>query len=103
MPIGSDGSSRSHRPTVALLAAAAATVATLSLGRLGIAPSDLVSALTRGATGKQAFVLERLRDPSLDCASRTGKARIDAWSTDPGLPGDCLGEPRRRTPGGSGH
>lgn len=51
-----------------------AAVATLSLGRLGIAPSDLVSALTQGATGKQAFVLERLRGPRLVVAVGTGAA-----------------------------
>ncbi|MGW3366007.1 FecCD family ABC transporter permease [Streptosporangium canum] len=58
--------------TVALLVAAA--VATLSLGRLGIALPDLVSALTRGATGKQAFVLERLRGPRLVVAVGAGAA-----------------------------
>ncbi|MFI6295019.1 FecCD family ABC transporter permease [Nonomuraea sp. NPDC050790] len=58
--------------TLSLLLVAA--LATLSLGRLGIAPADLLGALTRGATGKQAFVLERLRGPRLVVAVGTGAA-----------------------------
>ncbi|WP_271221034.1 FecCD family ABC transporter permease [Streptosporangium carneum] len=58
--------------TVALLVAAA--VATLSLGRLGLSLADLAGALTRGAEGKQAFVLERLRGPRLVVAVGVGAA-----------------------------
>ncbi|MEV8636775.1 iron chelate uptake ABC transporter family permease subunit [Streptosporangium sp. NPDC051023] len=57
---------------VSLIAAAA--VATLSLGRLGIPLADLAGALTGGAEGKQAFVLERLRGPRLAVAVGTGAA-----------------------------
>jgi iron complex transport system permease protein len=54
---------------------AVAAVATLSLGRLGLAPVDLLAALTRGpADAKQAFVLERLRGPRLVVAAGTGAA-----------------------------
>ncbi|WP_214411182.1 FecCD family ABC transporter permease [Sphaerisporangium fuscum] len=58
--------------TVALLLAAA--VATLSLGRLGIPLADLPGALTGGAEGGDAFVLERLRGPRLAVAAGTGAA-----------------------------
>ncbi|MEV7090773.1 iron chelate uptake ABC transporter family permease subunit [Streptomyces sp. NPDC093085] len=58
--------------TVALTLAAA--VATLTLGRLGIALPDLPTALTGGAHGADAFVLERLRGPRLTVAVGTGAA-----------------------------
>ncbi|WP_067138135.1 FecCD family ABC transporter permease [Microtetraspora malaysiensis] len=58
--------------TVVLVAAAA--VATLSLGRLGIPVTDLPGALTGGADGTQAFVLGRLRGPRLVVAVGTGAA-----------------------------
>ncbi|MDP9862039.1 MULTISPECIES: FecCD family ABC transporter permease [Streptosporangium] len=58
--------------TVSLVVAAA--VATLTLGRLGIPLGDLVGALTGGAEGKQAFVLERLRGPRLSVAVGVGAA-----------------------------
>ncbi|MEW1724182.1 iron chelate uptake ABC transporter family permease subunit [Streptomyces sp. NPDC093109] len=58
--------------TVVLTAVAA--VATLSLGRLGISLADLPGALTGGATGKNAFVLERLRGPRLVVGIGTGAA-----------------------------
>ncbi|WP_433212715.1 FecCD family ABC transporter permease [Microtetraspora malaysiensis] len=58
--------------TVVLVAAAA--VATLSLGRLGIPVTDLPGALTGGADGTQAFVLGRLRGPRLVVAAGTGAA-----------------------------
>ncbi|WP_043628644.1 FecCD family ABC transporter permease [Nonomuraea candida] len=57
--------------TVLLLAAC---VATLSLGRLGIPLTDLLGALTGGARGKAAFVLERLRGPRLVVGLGTGAA-----------------------------
>ncbi|MFF9349165.1 FecCD family ABC transporter permease [Streptomyces sp. NPDC014734] len=53
---------------------AAAAVATLSLGRLGIALPDLAGAVTGGAEGRNAFVLERLRGPRLTVAVGTGGA-----------------------------
>ncbi|GAA0924505.1 FecCD family ABC transporter permease [Nonomuraea longicatena] len=54
---------------------AVAAVATLCLGRLGLAPADLLAALARGpADAKQAFVLERLRGPRLVVAVGTGAA-----------------------------
>lgn len=56
----------------ALLVAAA--VATLSLGRLGVPLTDLPGAVTGGAEGKNAFVLERLRGPRLTVAVGTGAA-----------------------------
>lgn len=59
---------------VLLLLTAAAAVATLSLGRLGIPLADLAGALTGGAEGKDAFVLERLRGPRLVVALGTGAA-----------------------------
>ncbi|MFF4871884.1 FecCD family ABC transporter permease [Streptomyces sp. NPDC000961] len=52
----------------------AAAVATLSMGRLGIHPADLPSALMGEATGKNAFVLNRLRGPRLVVAVATGAA-----------------------------
>ncbi|MEV7283156.1 iron chelate uptake ABC transporter family permease subunit [Streptomyces sp. NPDC093252] len=58
--------------SLALLAVAA--VATLSLGRLGIALPELPSALAGGATGSDAFVLNRLRGPRLVVAVGTGAA-----------------------------
>ncbi|MFD7068615.1 FecCD family ABC transporter permease [Streptomyces sp. NPDC059913] len=57
-----------------LVLLAAGAVATLSLGRLGIALADLPGALTGGAEGKDAFVLERLRGPRLTVAAGTGAA-----------------------------
>lgn len=51
---------------------ATAAVATLSLGRLGIALNELPSALLGGADGKTAFVLERLRGPRLATAIAVG-------------------------------
>lgn len=57
---------------LALLVAGA--VATLSLGRLGIPLADLAGAVTGGAEGKNAFVLERLRGPRLTVAVGTGAA-----------------------------
>ncbi|MFF1503234.1 FecCD family ABC transporter permease [Streptomyces sp. NPDC058316] len=53
---------------------AVAAVATLSLGRLGVPLADLAGALTGGAEGKNAFVLERLRGPRLVVALGTGGA-----------------------------
>ncbi|MFI1888599.1 FecCD family ABC transporter permease [Streptomyces jumonjinensis] len=53
---------------------AAASAATLSLGRLGIPLAELGEALSGGATGKNAFVLERLRGPRLTVALGTGAA-----------------------------
>ncbi|MEU9607325.1 iron chelate uptake ABC transporter family permease subunit [Streptomyces sp. NPDC048057] len=52
----------------------AASAATLSLGRLGIPLAELGSALTGGAEGRDAFVLERLRGPRLVVALGTGCA-----------------------------
>ncbi|MEV7872640.1 iron chelate uptake ABC transporter family permease subunit [Streptomyces sp. NPDC088124] len=52
----------------------AAAVATLSLGRLGIPLPDLADAVTGGARGTDAFVLERLRGPRLTVAVGTGAA-----------------------------
>ncbi|MET8826285.1 iron chelate uptake ABC transporter family permease subunit [Streptomyces sp. NPDC004610] len=59
---------------VSLLLLAAAAVATLSLGRLGIALPELPSALAGDATGSDAFVLNRLRGPRLVVAIATGAA-----------------------------
>lgn len=59
---------------VTLLLLCAAAVATLSMGRLGIDPADLPSALAGDATGKNAFVLNRLRGPRLVVAVATGAA-----------------------------
>ncbi|MFJ2439967.1 MULTISPECIES: FecCD family ABC transporter permease [unclassified Streptomyces] len=58
--------------TVALILPAA--VATLTLGRLGIPLADLPDALTGGARGTNAFVLERLRGPRLAVGIGTGAA-----------------------------
>ncbi|MFE3073648.1 FecCD family ABC transporter permease [Streptomyces sp. NPDC059247] len=57
-----------------LLLLVAAAVATLSMGRLGIQLADLPSALAGEATGKNAFVLNRLRGPRLVVAVATGAA-----------------------------
>ncbi|MFC8016383.1 iron chelate uptake ABC transporter family permease subunit, partial [Streptomyces cinereoruber] len=51
-----------------------AGVATLTMGRLGIDLADLPSALMGEATGKNAFVLNRLRGPRLVVAIATGAA-----------------------------
>ncbi|MER5963460.1 iron chelate uptake ABC transporter family permease subunit [Streptomyces sp. NPDC002057] len=59
---------------VSLLLLLVAAVATLSLGRLGIDLPDLPSALAGDATGKNAFVLNRLRGPRLVVAIATGAA-----------------------------
>lgn len=58
--------------TVVLLLLAATL--TLTLGRLGIRLADLPDALAGGATGKNAFVLNRLRGPRLSVAVATGAA-----------------------------
>ncbi|MFE6778687.1 FecCD family ABC transporter permease [Streptomyces sp. NPDC057702] len=58
--------------TVVLLGAVA--VATLSMGRLGIAVPDLPDAVLGRATGKDAFVFDRLRGPRLSVAIATGAA-----------------------------
>ncbi|MGW1188261.1 FecCD family ABC transporter permease [Streptomyces sp. NPDC002559] len=59
---------------VLLVLLVAGAVATLSLGRLGIPLADLAGAVTGGAEGKDAFVLERLRGPRLTVAVGTGAA-----------------------------
>ncbi|MFJ3146008.1 FecCD family ABC transporter permease [Streptomyces halstedii] len=59
---------------VVLVLLGCAAVATLTLGRLGIGLGDLPSALTGEATGKNAFVLNRLRGPRLVVAIATGAA-----------------------------
>lgn len=59
---------------VLLVLLLAGAVATLALGRLGIPLADLAGALTGGAEGKDAFVLERLRGPRLTVAVGTGAA-----------------------------
>ncbi|MFE6490610.1 FecCD family ABC transporter permease [Streptomyces sp. NPDC057748] len=59
---------------VLLVLLLAGAVATLSLGRLGVPLADLAGALTGGAEGKDAFVLERLRGPRLTVAVGTGAA-----------------------------
>ncbi|WP_052850900.1 FecCD family ABC transporter permease [Streptomyces avicenniae] len=59
---------------VVVLLTAVASVATLSLGELGIALADLPSAVTGGADGADAFVVERLRGPRLVVALGTGAA-----------------------------
>ncbi|MFF8711723.1 FecCD family ABC transporter permease [Streptomyces sp. NPDC015184] len=59
---------------VLLVLLVAGAVATLSLGRLGIPLADLPGAVTGGAEGKDAFVLERLRGPRLTVAVGTGAA-----------------------------
>ncbi|MFE0646643.1 FecCD family ABC transporter permease [Streptomyces sp. NPDC058877] len=68
-----------RRPTVlaaavTLLLLLGAAVATLSMGRLGIDPADLPSAVMGEATGKNAFVLNRLRGPRLVVAIAAGAA-----------------------------
>ncbi|MFI1016724.1 FecCD family ABC transporter permease [Streptomyces sp. NPDC020965] len=59
---------------VVLVLIVVASVATLALGRLGIPLAELPDALTGGARGKNAFVLERLRGPRLVVALGTGGA-----------------------------
>lgn len=60
---------------LALLAlTVAASIATLSLGRLGIPLAELGEAVSGGAEGKNAFVFERLRGPRLSVALGTGGA-----------------------------
>ncbi|MFI5773573.1 FecCD family ABC transporter permease [Streptomyces sp. NPDC051658] len=59
---------------VLFLLLVAGAVATLSLGRLGIPLSELAGAVTGGAEGKNAFVMERLRGPRLVVAVGTGGA-----------------------------
>lgn len=59
---------------VTLVLLAVAAVATLSMGRLGIELPDLPGALLGEATGKDAFVLDRLRGPRLVVAIATGAA-----------------------------
>ncbi|WP_326696644.1 iron chelate uptake ABC transporter family permease subunit [Streptomyces sp. NBC_01754] len=59
---------------VVLVLLCASAVATLTLGRLGVDPRDLPSALMGEATGKNAFVLDRLRGPRLVVAVATGAA-----------------------------
>ncbi|RSS56667.1 iron chelate uptake ABC transporter family permease subunit [Streptomyces sp. WAC01280] len=60
--------------SVSLLLLLGAAVATLSMGRLGIDLADLPSALMGEASGKNAFVLNRLRGPRLVVAIATGAA-----------------------------
>ncbi|MBU7600515.1 iron chelate uptake ABC transporter family permease subunit [Streptomyces sp. P38-E01] len=57
-----------------LLLTVAASFATFTMGRVGIAPADLPAALTGGASGADAFVVERLRGPRLVVALATGAA-----------------------------
>ncbi|MFI6703473.1 FecCD family ABC transporter permease [Streptomyces sp. NPDC050509] len=59
---------------VTVVLTVAAAIATLSLGRLGIALADLPAAVTGGAQGTDVFVLERLRGPRLTVAVGTGAA-----------------------------
>ncbi|MFJ6737357.1 FecCD family ABC transporter permease [Streptomyces sp. NPDC091279] len=49
-------------------------VVTLTTGRLGIALTELPNALFGGATGVEAFVLDRLRGPRLSVAVAAGAA-----------------------------
>ncbi|MFT2015628.1 FecCD family ABC transporter permease [Streptomyces sp. 796.1] len=58
----------------ALVLLVVAGAATLSLGRLGIALPDLPAAVLGDATGKDAFVFDRLRGPRLSVAIATGAA-----------------------------
>ncbi|MER0246627.1 iron chelate uptake ABC transporter family permease subunit [Streptomyces sp. HSW2009] len=58
----------------ALVLLVLAGAATLSLGRLGIALPDLPGAVLGDATGKDAFVFDRLRGPRLSVAIATGAA-----------------------------
>lgn len=58
----------------ALVLLVLAGAATLSLGRLGIALPDLPGAVLGDATGKDAFVFDRLRGPRLSVAVATGAA-----------------------------
>lgn len=68
--------SRAHlvAGAVLVLLLVAASAATLTLGSLGIPLGDLPRALTGGADGTDAFVLERLRGPRLAVAAGTGAA-----------------------------
>ncbi|WP_129840569.1 iron chelate uptake ABC transporter family permease subunit [Streptomyces sp. RFCAC02] len=59
---------------VLLVLLVAASAATLSLGRLGIPLADLPRAITGGADGVDAFVIERLRGPRLVTGMGTGAA-----------------------------
>ncbi|MEU0940612.1 iron chelate uptake ABC transporter family permease subunit [Embleya sp. NPDC005971] len=59
---------------VVLALTVAAAVATLTLGRLGIAPGDLLPAVFGGAEGKEKFVLNRLRGPRLVVCLGAGAA-----------------------------
>ena len=56
------------------LTLAALALATLSLGRLGVAPGDLWNVLTGEAGTKATFVIERLRGPRLTVAIGAGAA-----------------------------
>ncbi|QSB06317.1 FecCD family ABC transporter permease [Natronoglycomyces albus] len=55
-----------------IVAILAASYATLTMGTLGIPPSELPAALTGAAEGKSAFVFERLRGPRLATAIGVG-------------------------------
>ncbi len=57
-----------------LVTVMAASVATLTIGRLSIPIAELPAALLGGADGKEEFVLERLRGPRLSVAMGTGAA-----------------------------
>ncbi|KAB8162174.1 iron chelate uptake ABC transporter family permease subunit [Streptomyces sp. 3MP-14] len=57
-----------------VLALVVASVATLSMGRLGVPLGELPTALTGGAEGKTLFVLDRLRGPRLVVAIAAGAA-----------------------------
>ncbi|OPC84634.1 ferrichrome ABC transporter permease [Embleya scabrispora] len=59
---------------VVLVLTVAAAVATLTLGRLGIAPDDLLPAIFGGAEGREKFVLNRLRGPRLVVCLGAGAA-----------------------------
>ncbi|WP_331771758.1 iron chelate uptake ABC transporter family permease subunit (plasmid) [Embleya sp. NBC_00888] len=59
---------------VMLALTVAAAFATLTMGRLGIAPGDLLPAVFGGAEGKEKFVLNRLRGPRLVVCLGAGAA-----------------------------
>lgn len=59
---------------VLVLLTALASIATFTMGRIGIDLADLPTALTGGASGADAFVAERLRGPRLVVALATGAA-----------------------------
>lgn len=68
---------RAHRPAVVFclvsgVALIVVSVATLTLGRLGIPLAEVPAALFGGADGASAFVLERLRGPRLATAILAG-------------------------------